>query len=70
MIKVFLVILACMKPNYTACQWLDVVEMPNPEICQLRRPTAAMFFQPGLPDGWLTFTRCELVNTEKNGRLG
>lgn len=70
MIKVFLIVMACMKPDFTTCERLAFVEMQDPELCQLRRPTAAMLYQLDLPNGWLTFTRCQLVNPEKNGRLG
>ncbi len=70
MIKVFLIVMACVEPDYTECQWLYAAEMYNPKICQLRRPMMAMGFQLDLPDGWLTFTRCELVNPEKNRRRG
>ncbi len=70
MIRVFLIIMACMEPNFTTCERLASFMLPDPEICQLRRPEAAMAYQLDLPDGWLTFTRCQLVNSEKNGRLG
>lgn len=72
MIKVFLVVIACMAPNYTYCEWMESVEMSDPETCQLTRPVAAGVFQLQLPEGsgWRTFTRCELINPEENGRLG
>ena len=73
MIKVFLIVMACLEPNYTACQRLTTVEVTGPDPmywCLLNRPRAAMLWQLQIKDGWITFTQCQLVNTEKNGRLG
>ncbi len=70
MIEVWMVIVACLAPHYTDCEVLETVKFTDPERCQLMRPAAAAFVQLNLNDGWLTFTRCELVNPEENGRLG
>jgi hypothetical protein len=73
MIKVFLLVVACMRPDFTTCQQLMAEEITGPDPvywCLLNRPFAAMLWQERMNDGWLTFTRCQLVNTEKNGRLG
>ncbi len=70
MIETWMLIVACLAPHYTGCVMLEEIKFEDPEMCQLRRPTAAMIFQLDLPDGWVTFTKCELLNTEKNGRLG
>lgn len=70
MIEAWMIIIACLAPNYTDCERLETIKFENSERCQLLRPTAAAIFQLDLNDGWLTFTKCELVNPEKNGRRG
>lgn len=70
MIEAWMIIVACLAPNYTECVELDRIEFVDPLMCQLRRPAAAAIYQLEMPDGWLTFTKCELVNPEKNERRG
>ncbi len=73
MLKIFLIVVACARPDFTACQQLMVEEITGPDSmywCLLNRPRAAMLWQTRLSDNWLTFTRCQLVNPTKNGRLG
>ena len=65
-----MIVVACLAPHYVECRTLASIEMQNPEICRWWRPTTAMAFQFDQPDNWRTFTRCELVNPEKNGRRG
>ncbi len=75
MIKVFLIVMACMRPNFTACQQLMAEEVTGPDPmhwCLLNWPRAAALWQLRLPDDrrWLAFTRCQLVNPTQNGELG
>jgi len=74
MIKVFLIVMACLRPNFTHCEQLAVTEIVREtdpmRWCLLHRPWVASRWQVRLKDNWLTFTRCEFVNPEKNGRRG
>jgi len=70
MIKVFLVVVACLAPDYVKCDQIAVYRMKNPVVCQLNRPPMVMFYerQNNLNDGWFIFTRCQIVNTENGDR--
>lgn len=73
MIKVFLIVMACMRPDFTHCQQLMAEEVTGSDPmywCLLNRPRTASLWQARMPERWLTFTRCALVNAEENGRLG
>lgn len=74
MIKVILVVVACAAPDYTDCAWMVAIERPNPIQCQKDRIPVSAWWRDeirrqGFPD-WSIFTRCELINPEKNGGLG
>ncbi len=74
MIKIFLVVVACLRPDFTQCEQLTATEIVRPVDpmywCLLNRPWVSSMWQTKVNDGWTVFTRCQLVNTEKNGRLG
>ena len=74
MLKVFLIVWACLEPNYTDCEQLiatEIIRDVDPmRWCLLHRPAVAMLWQKRLNDGWLTFTQCKIVNPDKNGELG
>ncbi len=70
MIQVWMIIVACLAPDYTECRTLGQIRFVHPEVCQLQRPTMAGVYQLMVPHGWMTFTKCEFVNREKNGRKG
>ena len=66
-LTVFLVIMACMEPEYNRCQTLHQYQIPPPKAyywCLLNRPAMAAFWQHRVYDGWLTFTECRLVDME------
>ena len=73
-IKVFLVVMACLRPDFTYCEQVaatEITKAADPMYwCLLNRPWVSSMWQLRLNDGWTTFTRCQLVNTGKNGRLG
>lgn len=74
MIKVFLIIMACWRPDFVYCEQLmaiEIVEEVDPMYwCLLNRPAVVSKWQTKVNDGWVTFSRCQLVNPTKNGRLG
>ncbi len=73
MIKIFLVVVACMRPDFTECKMLMAEEITGFDPmywCLLNRPRAAMMWQARAGDRWLTFTRCQIVNPTENGELG
>jgi len=73
MIKVFLLVMACYRPDFTYCEELmaeEIIASDPMYRCLLIRPAVASLWQLRLNDGWLTFTKCKLVNPTKNGRLG
>ena len=77
MIKVFLVVVACFQPDFTRCVQLMAAEITNEADpmywCLLNRPATVALWQLRVDerlDGWITFSRCKLINTEKNERLG
>ena len=70
MIKVWLIVVACLEPDYTLCARYPAIEQPNMRVCQLNRSAAASTYQTFGYDGWLTFTKCQYVNPDKNGSLG
>ena len=73
MIKAFLIVTACLRStNFTQCEPLTIIKItgPNPPYwCQLNRPAIASLFQTQVDDGWLTFTRCEIVDSSEGGGL-
>ncbi len=72
-IKIFLIVMACAKPDFTLCEQIMAMKVTGPDPmywCLLNRPRAAVMWQTRLNDGWLTFTRCQNVNPTKDGRLG
>ena len=74
MLKVFMIVWACLEPNYTHCEQLMASEVTRGKDpmrwCLLTRPGMAALWQEKLNDGWLTFTKCQIVNPDKNGELG
>lgn len=74
MIKVFLVIVACWQPYFLYCQQLmaiEVIEEVDPMYwCLLNRPAVVSMWQTKVNDGWVTFSRCQIVNPTQDGRLG
>lgn len=74
MIKVFLIVMACQAPDYTICHRMDVIERPDPVTCQMDRVPVSGWWRTNIQNqgysNWSIFTRCELINTEKNGRRG
>ena len=74
MIKIFLIVMACVAPDFTTCQRMAVVEWSNPINCQLDRILVSGLWREKLQSqgysNWSIFTRCEIVNPEKNGRRG
>lgn len=71
MLKVFLVIVACAEPNFTECLTPKAIgPFANPELCQLERSVVTPAYQLAAPEGWRIFTKCQLINPTKNGRLG
>lgn len=74
MLKIFLIVMACMRPDFTTCKLMEYVEQPDPTTCQLDRVPVSGWWkieirEQGFPN-WSIFTRCEIVNTEQNGRKG
>ena len=65
MLKVFLIVWACMEPDYTRCEQLVATEIKREADpmywCLLNRPWVASMWQLRLNDGWLTFTKCQTV---------
>lgn len=74
MIKVFLIVVTCMRPDFTTCKWMEAIERPDSITCQLDRVPVSGWWRVEIREqgfsNWEIFTRCELVNTEKNGRRG
>lgn len=75
-IKIFLVVMACQAPNFTECKWMQAIDVTDigPIECQKARiPVSSLWKaeirKQGFPN-WEVFTRCELVNPEKNGERG
>ena len=73
MLKVFLIVWACMAPNYLQCERVMAMEITKEDDpmrwCLLQRPWVASMWQRRLNDGWLTFTRCQFVTPAKDRRL-
>ncbi len=78
MIELFLIVTACLEPNYTDCHQLKAYDytQESPHFCQLDRPYQAAAWQLWLDlgeegnMGWRTFTRCQYVNPDQNGETG
>lgn len=75
MIKVFLIVTACLAPNFVECEWMEVIERPDPIQCQLDRIPVSGWWRHEVQVeqgflNWSIFTRCDLVNPESNGEKG
>ena len=74
MLKVWMIVMACMAPDFTTCQRMAAVEWSDPITCQLDRILVSGLWRIKLENqghsNWSIFTRCEIVNPEKNGRRG
>jgi hypothetical protein len=69
MIQVFLVILACVAPDFTYCKRMLIVERPDPITCQFDRLPIGGVWQLELREKnlykWSIFTHCEFVKSER-----
>ncbi len=74
-IEVWLIVTACLAPNFVECKWMEAIERPDPITCQLDRIPKSIEWRYRVQDvqgfyNWSVFTSCELVNAELNGRRG
>lgn len=71
MIKVFLVVSACLGPHHTECTMMEALDLTaaGPVECQKARIPASAYWrhQVQVEQGytrWSIFTRCEIVDGE------
>jgi hypothetical protein len=71
MIQVFLVVLACVSPDFEYCKRMLIVERPDPITCQFDRiPISGVWQLEIRKKGlfkWSIFTYCDIVESERTG---
>jgi hypothetical protein len=76
-IKVFLIVSACLGPQHTECKMMEAINLTTagPVACQKARIPVSSYwrYEVQVEQGflnWAIFTRCELVEPEKDGGSG
>ena len=70
MIEVWMIVVACLAPNFTECRLLESMDWKDPIQCQLHRPVVVSMFMNRVVNWegeWITFTECQLIVPDQNG---
>ncbi len=65
-----MLVMACWSPDYTTCGVLETKQYETMEECEMDRIPTVGSWQTQVYEGWITFSDCEFINPEENGRLG